>query len=184
MLNKYIRVSSIILHTKTKMKSAATATILCLATASSVQSFSFVQPSSYRSVVTPQNTQYNTQHKSTSRSSSSSSSSSQLSMIDSQILLGGGIALAGVSAGIGLLAFAEGMGERAKERGGGLSDDMSTRIMGGLLEDTEVDAVSDLSSLTEKLEAALKESGGANEEELTMSEEDKKRIAEEADDGW
>jgi hypothetical protein len=44
--------------------------------------------------------------------------------------------------------------------------------------------VSDLSSLTEKLEAALKESGGANEEELTMSEEDKKRIAEEADDGW
>ena len=163
------------------MKSAATATILCLATASSVQSFSFVQPSSYRSVVTPQNTHYNTQRKSTSRSSSSSS---QLSMIDSQILLGGGIALAGISAGIGMLAFAEGMGERAKERGGGLSDDMSTRIMGGLLEDTEVDAVSDLSSLTEKLEAALKESGGANEEELTMSEEDKKRIAEEADDGW
>ena len=183
MLNKYIRVSSIIHNTKTKMKSAATATILCLATASSVQSFSFVQPSSYRSVVTPQNTHYNTQSKSTSRSSSSSSSS-QLSMIDSQILLGGGVALVGVSAGIGMLAFAEGMGERAKERGGGLSDDMSTRIMGGLLEDTEVDAVSDLSSLTEKLEAALKESGGANEEELTMSEEDKKRIAEEADDGW
>lgn len=181
MLNKYIRVSSSIIY-QDKMKSAATATILCLATASSVQSFSFVQPSSYRSVVTPQNKQYNTQSKSTSRSSSSSSS--QLSMIDSQILLGGGIALAGVSAGIGLLAFAEGMGERAKERGGGLSDDMSTRIMGGLLEDTEVDAVSDLSSLTEKLEAALKESGGANEEELTMSEEDKKRIAEEADDGW
>jgi hypothetical protein len=38
--------------------------------------------------------------------------------------------------------------------------------------------------LTEKLEAALKESGGANEKELEMSEEDKKRIAEEADDGW
>ena len=179
MLNKYIRVSSSIIY-QDKMKSAATATILCLATASSVQSFSFVQPSSYRSVVTPQNTQFNIQSKSTSRPTSSS----QLSMIDSQILMGGGIALVGVSAGIGMLAFAEGMGERAKERGGGLSDDMSTRIMGGLLEDTEVDAVSDLSSLTEKLEAALKESGGANEEELTMSEEDKKRIAEEADDGW
>jgi len=98
--------------------------------------------------------------------------------------MGGGIALAGLSAGIGMLVFAEGMGERAKERGGGLSEDMSTRIMGGLLEDTEVDAVSDLSSLTEKLEAALKETGGAKEEDLTMSEEDKKRIAEEADDGW
>jgi hypothetical protein len=59
-------------------------------------------------------------------------------MIDSQILLGGGVALVGVSAGIGMLAFAEGMGERAKERGGGLSDDMSTRIMGGLLEDPKL----------------------------------------------
>ena len=98
--------------------------------------------------------------------------------------MGGGIAVAGMAAGIGMLAFAENMGERSKERGGGLSDDMSTRIMGGLLEDTEVDAVSDLGSLTDKLEAALKESGGAEEEELAMSEEDKKRIAEEADDGW
>mmetsp|Transcript_21645 Transcript_21645/g.30960 ORF Transcript_21645/g.30960 Transcript_21645/m.30960 type:complete len:162 (+) Transcript_21645:124-609(+) len=161
------------------MKSAATATVLCLATASSVQSFSFVQPSSYRSIVTPQNTQPNTHTKSTSRSSSS-----QLSMVDSQVLLGGGIAVAGLGAGIGMLVFAEGMGERAKERGAGLSDNMSTRITGGLLEDTEVDAVSDLSSLTEKLEMALKETGGAKEEDLTMSEEDKKRIAEEADDGW
>ena len=160
------------------MKSAVTATVLYLAT-TSVQSFSFVQPSTYRSVVTPQNTQLNTYSKSTTRSSSS-----QLSMVDSQVLLGGGIAVAGLVAGVGLLAFAENMGERAKARGGGLSEDMSTRLMGGLLEDTEVDAVSDLSSLTEKLEAALKESGGAKEEDLKMSEEDMKRIAEEADDGW
>jgi hypothetical protein len=48
----------------------------------------------------------------------------------------------------------------------------------------QVSSISDLSSLTEKLEAALKETGGANEMELAMSEEDKKRIAEEADDGW
>lgn len=105
-------------------------------------------------------------------------------MIDSQVLLGGGIAVAGLAAGIGMLAFAEGMGERAKERGGGLSEDMSTRITGGLMEDTEVDTVADLGSLTDKLEAALKESGGAKTEDLSMSEEDKKRIAEEADDGW
>jgi len=76
------------------------------------------------------------------------------------------------------------VGERAKERGGGLSDSMSTRITGGLMEDVEVDSVGDLSSLTDKLEAALMESGGAEQEQLQLSEEDKKRIAEEADDGW
>ena len=52
------------------------------------------------------------------------------------------------------------------------------------MEDVEVSSVSDLGSLTDKLEAALMETGGANEKELAMSEEDKKRIAEEADDGW
>ena len=105
-------------------------------------------------------------------------------MVDSNILMGGGIAVAGVVAGVGLVAFAESMGERSKERGGGLSDSMATKITGGLLEDVEVDSVSDLSSLTDKLEAALKETGGADAKELAMSEEDKKRIAEEADDGW
>ena len=100
-------------------------------------------------------------------------------MVDTQLLMGGGIAVAGLAAGIGMVAFAEKMGERSE-----LSEDMATRITGGLMEDVEVDSVSDLSSLTDKLEAALMETGGANEEELAMSEEDKKRIAEEADDGW
>ena len=115
---------------------------------------------------------------------SSKSSSSSLSMLDSNVLMGGGIAVAGLVAGIGLVTFAEGMGERSKARGGGLSDDMAMKITGGLMEDVEVSSISDLSSLTEKLEAALKQTGGADEKELAMSEEDKKRIAEEADDGW
>lgn len=112
------------------------------------------------------------------------SSSSSLSMVDNNVIMGGGIAVAGLVAGIGLVTFAEGMGERSKARGGGLSEDMAMKITGGLMEDVEVSSISDLSSLTEKLEAALKQTGGANEKELTMSEEDKKRIAEEADDGW
>ncbi|KAL3764072.1 hypothetical protein ACHAW5_010442 [Stephanodiscus triporus] len=58
------------------------------------------------------------------------------------------------------------------------------KITGGLIEDVKVSCISDLSRLTEKLEAALKQTGGADEKELTMSEESKKRIAEEADDGW
>ena len=95
-----------------------------------------------------------------------------------------GIAVAGLTAGIGLVAFTEAQGERARERGSGLSDDMATRITGQLMEDVEVSSVSDIGSLTSQLEAALKETGGADEAELQMTEEEKKRIAEEADDGW
>lgn len=100
-------------------------------------------------------------------------------MVDTNLLMGGGVAVAGLAVGVGMVAFAESMGER----GGGVSEDMATRITGGLMEDVEVDSVADLSSLTDKLEAALS-AGGADGKELEMSEEDKRRIAEEADDGW
>jgi hypothetical protein len=105
-------------------------------------------------------------------------------MIDQQVLMGGGIAVAGLVAGIGLVAFTEQQGERAKERGSGLSESMSTRIAGGLLEDMEVSSVEDLGSLTSQLEKALKEAGGADEKNLEMTEEEKQRILAEADDGW
>jgi hypothetical protein len=61
---------------------------------------------------------------------------------------------------------------------------MTTRIAGGLIEDVEVSTISDLGSLTVQLEKALKEAGGASDEELVMTEEDKQRISDEADDGW
>ena len=80
--------------------------------------------------------------------------------------------------------FTENQGERAKERGAGLSETMATKISGMLLEDVEVSSVSDLGSLTSQLEKALMETGAANEEDLQMTEEEKKRIEEEADDGW
>mmetsp|Transcript_38158 Transcript_38158/g.82202 ORF Transcript_38158/g.82202 Transcript_38158/m.82202 type:complete len:178 (+) Transcript_38158:28-561(+) len=151
------------------MKSVAT--LLCLS-APLAHGFAFVQPSSSRSSLLSNN---NTPRN----ASPTKSSSSSLSMVDTQILMGGGVAVAGLVAGIGLVSFAESMGERST-----LSDDMATRITGGLMEDVEVDSVADLSSLTDKLEAALMETGGADQKQLQMSEEDKKRIAEEADDGW
>lgn len=83
-----------------------------------------------------------------------------------------------------MVAFTEVQGERAKERGAGLSDSMSTKISGMLLEDVEVSSVEDLGSLTSQLEQALRASGGTKEEDLTMTEEEKTRIAEEAEDGW
>jgi hypothetical protein len=81
------------------------------------------------------------------------------------------------------VAFTEAQGERAKQRGSGLSERMSTRIAGQLLEDVEV--VQDLSSLTSQLEAALKESGGiGNVKDLEMTQEEMEKITKEADDGW
>lgn len=98
--------------------------------------------------------------------------------------MGAGVAVAGLVVGVGLVAFTENQGERAKARGSGLSDDMSTRIAGSLLEDMEVSSVSDLGSLTSQLESALKETGATEDTELQMTDEEKKRIEDEADDGW
>ena len=83
-----------------------------------------------------------------------------------------------------MVAFTEAQGERAKERGGGLSESMSTQLAGMLLEDVEVSSVSDVGSLTSQLEAALKASGGTTDDDLKMTEEEMKRLADEADDGW
>merc|ERR1712087_569273 len=104
--------------------------------------------------------------------------------IDSNILMGGGIAIGSFALGIGLVAFTENQGERARERGSGLSESMSTQIAGMLMEDVEVSSVSDLNSLTSQLEAALKENKADEIESLEMTEEEMQRIAEEADDGW
>jgi len=101
--------------------------------------------------------------------------------------MGAGVAIAGLGAGIGLVAFTETQGERAKERGSELSESMATKIAGSLMEDVEVSSVSDLGSLTSQLENALKESGGVDNDkmkELELTEEEKKKIQEEADDGW
>lgn len=100
------------------------------------------------------------------------------------MIQGAAIALAGLGAGFGLVYFTEAQGERAKERGSGVSDAMATKIAGQLMEDVEVSSVADLGSLTSQLEAALRQTGSAMAQDLEMTEEDKKRIAEEADDGW
>jgi len=103
---------------------------------------------------------------------------------DANVLAGGAIAFGGFAVGIGMVTFAEAQGERSKERGSGLSDNMSTQLSGMLMEDVEVSSVEDLGSLTSQLEQALKASGGTSEGELEMSEAEKERIREEAEDGW
>mmetsp|Transcript_19110 Transcript_19110/g.52420 ORF Transcript_19110/g.52420 Transcript_19110/m.52420 type:complete len:169 (+) Transcript_19110:78-584(+) len=117
-------------------------------------------------------------------SSTTTTTTTGLKMMDDTVLQGAGIAVAGLVAGIGLVAFTEQQGERAKERGSGLSDGMSTRIAGQLMEDVEVSSVSDLGGLTAQLEQALKETGQTEEEQFQLTEQEKQKIAEEADDGW
>ena len=65
--------------------------------------------------------------------------------------MGGAIAFGGFAVGIGMVTFAEAQGERGKERGAGLSDNMSTQLTGMLMEDVEVSSVEDLGSLTNQL---------------------------------
>jgi len=103
--------------------------------------------------------------------------------LDTNVVMGAGIAIAGLGAGIGLVAFTENQGERSKERGGGLSEDMATRITGGLMEDVEVSTVSDLGSLTSQLEAALQGSG-ADASVTELTEEEKQKKIKDMDDGW
>ena len=104
--------------------------------------------------------------------------------LSANIIQGGAVALLGLGAGIGVVAFTEAQGERAKERGGGLSDSTSTKLAGMFMEDVEVSSVEDVGSLADQLEAALKASGGTSGEELEMTDEEKKKLEEEADDGW
>lgn len=111
-------------------------------------------------------------------------SESNLKMVDGNVLAGVAIGVGGFAAGVGALVFAESQGERSKERGGGLSENMSTMITGKLMEDVEVSSVEDLGSLTSQLEEALKASGGTTGDELEMTEAEKERIREEAEDGW
>ena len=106
-----------------------------------------------------------------------------LNMVDQNVLLGAAVGVGGLAFGIGLVVFTEQQGERAKERGGGLSESMSTRIAGGLLEDVEVSSVDDLGSLTAQLENALRQTGKTGES-FEVSEEAKRKAVEDADDGW
>mmetsp|Transcript_9598 Transcript_9598/g.19956 ORF Transcript_9598/g.19956 Transcript_9598/m.19956 type:complete len:163 (-) Transcript_9598:357-845(-) len=152
---------------------------LCLLSMGSTHGYAFVSSSTRQSTFGPVSVA-----PSTSQSMSPSSSSTSLQMVDSNVIQGAGIAVAGLVAGVGLVAFTEQQGERAKERGSGLSSNMSTKIAGQLLEDVEVSSVSDLGGLTAQLEQALKETGQTKEEDMVMTEEEKQRIAEEADDGW
>jgi len=107
--------------------------------------------------------------------------------VDQNVLIGGGIALATFVGGIGVAAFTESQGERAKERGGGVSDNMATNLVGKFMEDYEVSTVDDVGGLASQLENALIQSGGLDKNkvsELELTDEEKKKVAEDLDDGW
>jgi len=104
-------------------------------------------------------------------------------MIDQVVLQGAGVGLAGIVTGIGLIVFTENQGERSNARGS-LSEGMSTRMAGGLIEDTDKTSFGDLGGLTSQLENALKESNSEFTEELELTEAEMAKIAEDLSDGW
>lgn len=157
------------------------AIMISAALAATVEGFSFMPSSSARAPL------YNQPAALPVQRVSRGSSSTTLKMIDANVLQGGAIAVGSFVIGIGLVAFTEGQGERGKERGGGLSDSMATQIAGKLMEDVEVSSVSDVGSLASQLEDALKASGSVDDDtvaSLELTEEEKAKKAEEADDGW
>merc|ERR1719384_132426 len=157
------------------MKSVSIASVILASSISSVSGYAFV----------PQRTATTTSSSSSTSTITKRPSSSSLQMVDQNVIMGAGVALAGIGAGIGLVAFTENQGERAKERGSELSEGMATKIAGKLMEDVEVSSVSDLGSLTSQLENALKESGGVDNEkmqEIELTEEEKDKIKQDADD--
>ena len=165
------------------MKFFTSVAIVSSMVVSSTQGYAFISSSSRTSLHQSPNSNKIT----TTTTTIPSSTTTSLKMVDQNVLMGAGVAIAGLGAGIGLVAFTENAGERAKERGAELSDNMATKIAGSLMEDVEVSSVSDLGSLTSQLENALKESGNVDDnkmKEIELTEEEKKRIAEEADDGW
>jgi len=83
-------------------------------------------------------------------------------MVDTQTLQVGAIAFAGLSTGIGLLAFTDKATERSNDRGG-LTDGQTNKIIGGLVVE-EVEDGKDAGSLASQLENALKESGTLSQE--------------------
>jgi len=108
-------------------------------------------------------------------------SSTTLQMVEMQTLQVGAIAFAGLSTGIGLLAFTDNAADRSDERGG-LNDGQKNKIIGGLVVE-EVEDGKDAGSLASQLENALKQSG-------TLSTEKEAEILDEVGkdydggDGW
>mmetsp|Transcript_37672 Transcript_37672/g.44914 ORF Transcript_37672/g.44914 Transcript_37672/m.44914 type:complete len:164 (+) Transcript_37672:136-627(+) len=110
-----------------------------------------------------------------------SSTSTTLQMVELQTLQVGAIAFAGLSTGIGLLAFTDNAADRSDERGG-LNDGQKNKIIGGLVVE-EVEDGKDAGSLASQLENALKQSG-------TLSAEKEEEILDDVGkdydggDGW
>jgi len=106
--------------------------------------------------------------------------------VEPNVLIGGGVALTTFVGGIAIAKFTESAGERSKDLGVGVSDNMATKLAGNIIEDV-VSTVDDVGGLASQLENALILSGGLDNNKvakLELTDAEKKKVAEELDDGW
>ncbi|CAM9367307.1 unnamed protein product [Heterosigma akashiwo] len=112
-------------------------------------------------------------------------SKNRLSMeMDTNTLIGVAAGLGGLVGGIALVAFTEQQGVRSEERGA-ISESLRSDLSGKLLEDFEVQGT-EVDDVVTRMQKALAEVKGVDESKVVaeLTEEEKKKKAEEADDGW
>lgn len=109
-------------------------------------------------------------------------SSGAMRMVDQDVLMAGGVALAGVICGAGLVAFTEAQGERTAQRGS-ISDTTKQKMSAQFMEDDEMPSNYDVDDVRSRMRAALRADQTA-EELAQMTAKATAREVEEADDGW
>lgn len=104
--------------------------------------------------------------------------------MDTNTLIGVAAGLGGLVGGIALVAFTEQQGVRSEERGA-ISENLRSDLSGKLLEDFEVQGT-EVDDVVTRMQKALAEVKGVDESKVVaeLTEEEKKKKAEEADDGW
>lgn len=99
--------------------------------------------------------------------------------VDTQVILGVGVGVAGVAAGVGLMAFQDNQVARAEARGSDVVSDVTkTKLSAQFMEDVEMGSVG-LDDTVSKMERAIAKRKGLKVEELEAP------VARDViDDGW
>mmetsp|Transcript_74994 Transcript_74994/g.150769 ORF Transcript_74994/g.150769 Transcript_74994/m.150769 type:complete len:140 (-) Transcript_74994:318-737(-) len=98
--------------------------------------------------------------------------------VDTNVIIGCAVGLAGIAGGVGVMSFAEKQAIRTSESGA-LSDETKTKMSAKFMEDVEMNAIG-LDDTLGRMEQAMAKRKGVSVGELNI-EDTKKEVL---DDGW